>query len=962
MGFEPTAPEQSCRHERRRHLIRDVRPSLNGIDYVEVGDDGRTLHVYFLNKLSTPSEGGAAVAIERQNVRIDGGARVRGIQVLEVEPCRIDDPERDDCLKVVVDRPGDFSTYTLRLVDVDEHGRPSGPLGGFDPRYASIAFSFSVTCDSDLDCRQADVCPAPADAPIEISYLAKDYASFRQLALDRLALLMPEWRERHVPDIGIAIVEVLAYAGDYLSYYQDAVATEAYLDTARRRVSVRRHARLVDYHAHEGCNARVWVSIETTADLPPPAGEPLGPKDLCFVAGLRGRARPAGLLTSTELARFEPDQYEVFEPVVVPGSDGPIRLYKDHNVLSFYTWGDHECCLPRGATRATVKDPWPPDPLPDPDYEQMRKTARTPKYETPPAPAPPAGRERLRKGDVLLFVEIRGPRTGNEADADPLHRHAVRLTEVRYGEDRAVQDPTISGRFQRVIDIAWGPDDALPFPLCLSTVAGPQCEPIDVSVAWGNVVLADHGRTIEDEDLGAVPGSTQGLPCTCPGTPGDIVFEDGRFNPTLGASPLTFTVPLPVHEPERLASAAALVPGVAEPRGATPSVRAWSIPPKPWEVAPLFAVDAVRTRERFLEFVEWLRTSEDPGAGYLRSLLQPDTLDRLSRLPGDLSTLGEDMQAVRRELLQPWTPRNDLLESDTTDAHFVVEIDDEARARLRFGDGELGRRPRAGTGFLATYRVGSGTAGNVGANAIAHIVLPRTTLSGIELIPRNPLPAVGGTAPEPTADVRLLAPHAFRSQLERGITADDYAQLAARHPDVQRAAAEVRWTGSRQLVVVGVDQRGRAEASEAVLAEVRRRLARYRRIGHDLVVTRARYVPLDLAMTVEVRAEFIAGHVKAALLDRLSSRTLADGRRGFFHPDELSFGDGVHLSRLVAAALEIPGVQHVCVTRLQRLFESPRGELEAGELPIAPLEIARLDSDRNFPEHGQLVLTMRGGR
>ena len=64
-----------------------------------------------------------------------------------------------------------------------------------------------------------------------------------------------------MPDIGIALVELLAYVGDYLSYYPDAVATEAYLDTARERISVRRHVRLVDYFLHEGCNARAWVSI-----------------------------------------------------------------------------------------------------------------------------------------------------------------------------------------------------------------------------------------------------------------------------------------------------------------------------------------------------------------------------------------------------------------------------------------------------------------------------------------------------------------------------------------------------------------------------------------------------------------------------------------------------------------------------------------------------------------------------
>ena len=73
---------------------------------------------------------------------------------------------------------------------------------------------------------------------------------------------MPQWQERNPADLGVALVELLAYVGDHLSYQQDAVATEAYLGTARRRVSVRRHARLVDYPMHDGCNARAWVQVQ----------------------------------------------------------------------------------------------------------------------------------------------------------------------------------------------------------------------------------------------------------------------------------------------------------------------------------------------------------------------------------------------------------------------------------------------------------------------------------------------------------------------------------------------------------------------------------------------------------------------------------------------------------------------------------------------------------------------------
>ena len=54
-----------------------------------------------------------------------------------------DDPELDDCMIVRLDKPGDFSTYTLRLVGLPE----------IDPYYDHVDFSFKVNCPSDLDCR-----------------------------------------------------------------------------------------------------------------------------------------------------------------------------------------------------------------------------------------------------------------------------------------------------------------------------------------------------------------------------------------------------------------------------------------------------------------------------------------------------------------------------------------------------------------------------------------------------------------------------------------------------------------------------------------------------------------------------------------------------------------------------------------------------------------------------------------
>ena len=867
-----------CEGERRRYDVR-ARGS-NGLDYLEVSEDQRKLTIYLLGK--------APQGLHMENVRLSGGRRVRNVQVTGFEIVKAADPEQDDRLIVKVDKPGDYSTYTLCLVNLDEAGRPTDqPFPGFDPRYYCLDFSFKAGCASDLDCKTPEICPPETHVEPEINYLAKDYASFRQLLLDRLALTMPEWKESHVPDIGVTLVELLAYTGDYLSYYQDAVATEAYLDTARQRISVRRHARLVDYRMHEGCNARAWVCLRTDSD------RELDPGEFYFITG-SGLLDKGNVLSKDDLVNVPPGQYEVFEPLL-ENPLGKIQLYLSHNRISFYTWGDGECCLLKGATSATLKDTW--KPIPSPESSVVGKHSNRSAQQQPPPPPESVDRERelhLQVGDVLIFEELIGPKTGGTADADPTHCHVVRLTRVIPEVDPLYDQP--------VLEIEWAREDALPFPLCISTISDPpECEHLeDVSVACGNVILVDHGQRISGEDLGCVPAEQTVEECPDPCRPAEIRVIPGRYRPGLKETQLTFSQPLP-----QLAPASTLLR--QDPHQALPWIRLVSAP-----------------------------DSECAPEGVIVDQPAQETA---------------------------WTPQYDLLSSQETDAYFVVEMDDERRAYLRFGDGELGRQPEAYSRFTATYRVGQGPVGNVGPGTITHIVFDHP-VSGADLQPCNPLPAQGGTAPEPVAQVKLFAPQAFRRELARAVLPGDYAEIVARDfpNQVQRAAAALRWNGSWYEVLVVIDPKGSESAGPALLDEISASLYPYRRIGHDLSVQPARYVPLDIELIVCVRPEYLRGHVKAALLDAFSNRQLLDGSLGFFHPDNLTFGEGVFLSKLVATAAGLPGVENVKVQTLERLFEGDNGEIANGVLSLGPLEVAQLDNDPNLPENGRLTLDMRGGR
>jgi hypothetical protein len=853
------SPTLTCWDERRRQAVRNRDP--NGIDYIEIVDDAKQTELC-VHLFHNVPEGLTAA-----NLRIKGGRRVRNIHVLGLRVEGGEDSEAEACFCVTVDKPGDFSTYKLCIVALDEDGRPTNdPLPDFDPRYACAEFSFKVGCPSDLDCKTEPVCPPEKRDEPEINYLAKDYASFRQLILDRLALLVPDWTERHVPDLGITLVEVLAYVGDYLSYYQDAVATEAYLNTARQRISVRRHARLVDYFMHEGCNARAWVTIEASQDVPDPE---VKLRDLYF---------------STE---DENGRAEIFEPLV-KNSEDYLQLYKAHNTLYFYAWGDDLCCLPRGATTATLEDEWIAESAAE-FSERPRKL-------------------HLHPGDVLIFEEVKGPKTGNPADADPTRRWAARLTKVSPAVD-TLFDPPIP-----VVDIEWASQDALPFALCISArLPAPDCTIVhDISVAHANVILVDHGQTVDPcDDPEQVGIETQAGECACEGSPVEMTVVPEVFRLILEKQPLTFS-----EKPNWCAPASKMLR--EDPRRALPQITA------------------------------------------------------LVGLPTECPKPGEDCPTKPRKdinLADPqwkWHARRDLLESESDDQHFVVEIDNDGRAHLRFGDGELGRLPEACMIFQACYRIGNGTAGNVGADTITRIGFRNQTVSGLNLRPRNPLAAQGGTNSEPMAEVKLFAPGAIRNpkDIQRAITADDYARIVEREfsDTVQRAGASLIWTGSSYTANIAVDPIGSETADEQLLKKIERRLHRYRRIGHDVEVQQANYIPLGIALQVCVKPHYLRGHVEAALLDVLSNRRRADGTLGFFHPDNLTFGEGIYLSKLVAAAQAVSGVESVYVTRFERLGEGDQGERDAGLLPLGPLEIAQLDNDPNFPEHGKLSLTLGGGR
>lgn len=314
-----------------------------------------------------------------------------------------------------------------------------------------------------------------------------------------------------------------------------------------------------------------------------------------------------------------------------------------------------------------------------------------------------------------------------------------------------------------------------------------------------------------------------------------------------------------------------------------------------------------------------------------------------------------------------WTSVPDLLASGRLDAHVVAEPDQSRQVRLRFGDGVSGRRPAAGAVLDAHVRVGGGTAGNVGPDVLTTVLATPAAPAPAGLVVSNPLAAVGGTEPEPMEAVRELAPYAFRSQL-RAVTAADYAAAATEMPGVQRAVARRRWAGSWYAHEVTLDLAAEHDLGSAAAA-VSDRLEVRRLAGVDVELAPPVAVPLDIVVSVCVSEGYLRADVHSALLLRMSAGVLADGTRGFFHPDQFTFGQPLYVSDLVGAVMAVPGVSWVDVgddgpsgpLRFRRLGREPAGEVAAGRIPVASREVLRADSDPSTPENGQFDVVLRGG-
>ena len=422
--------------EELRDRARDLG-SFNGLSlvHVDVSADGTsaTVEAEFWNDnaladIAAQIAGGAVLT---SLFRIEGGRRAVGgsdpgqVQVTAVSA----GPGPAPGLTLTVAPVGDYSTYRLVVVH---------PL--MDPVFAEIEFKFRPGCFN-VNCSPRKV-PEPLEAAPRIDYLARDYHTFKHLLLNAMADRVPGWQPTSEADLDQVIINLLAARGDELADHQDRVANEAFFMRARKRVSLARHARLMDYHIHQGNQASTWLALEVQGVFELPAN---------FAAWTGSGEAHDG---------------EIFVHDVLDLGAGEVRSLREaFNALSLYTWGGLVGALDKGATQADIT-------AAGEAMTEAEANALNALIAELPSP--------------MLIAETLNPETGRAPGRDPRMRQTLTVigSEVR-------EDP-LAGAW--MVRIRWSEDDALKDRYCFITRCAGEAPIRDVSLFHGNLVPSAHGQ------------------------------------------------------------------------------------------------------------------------------------------------------------------------------------------------------------------------------------------------------------------------------------------------------------------------------------------------------------------------------------------------------------------------------------------------------------------------------------
>src|SRR5215213_9084738 len=697
------------------------------------------------------------------------------------------------------------------------------------------------------------------------------------------------WTARSGEDYGIALLEMWAYLADILTFYQERIANETFLRTARLPASLVHLARMLDYRPAPGVAAAAELAFRLDRD-----------KRIELSERLR--------VQSVRESRDEkPQTFETVEAVeAATGLNEmrlrPVRAAPPTRPLTrrdTTAWvravgagleaGDHVLVVGKEHREDPGSERW--------DVRRVTAAERDPEHGLISLDLTPRlGSRRFgvdpAEEEQQLYVLLR--------QAWPFGYNALeeRLVEVvRKGKDDPVEITTESTKGAKLPHDADHParlflDDVYPDILrgdwAVLTAAvtrldldvppkATQPEHIDVFPLRGTSILT------EAEPLERVELLTEAS--------GYFLELDGAF-PELRGERRMLLLGVPVGGDE--AQVEGLVVQDAKvledpPFTQVELVRPLSVPYE-LESVRLYANLARAThgetvRDEVLGSGDAVREFQSFG-------LAKAPLTYVPR-PGAAEDVGAELEVRVEGVL--WREVRSFYGSGPDDRVYTVRIDAEGETTIQFGDGITGARlPTGRSNITATYRYGIGRAGNVAAGAVRTLLDRPVGLRSAH----NPAATGIGVDRETPEMTRSNIPNTVRT-FGRIVSLRDFEDTAREAAGVAKARATFEWDGAAQAVHLTVaGEEGAAIVGDPLKGLVGRLDAR-RDPNRMLVVRPHVEVPVEVEATVRVHPDHLARDVLAAARAAL---------RGHLSFEERDFGRAVHLSDVYRTLQQVAGV------------------------------------------------------
>ncbi len=274
-------------------------------------------------------------------------------------------------------------------------------------------------------------------------------------------------------------------------------------------------------------------------------------------------------------------------------------------------------------------------------------------------------------------------------------------------------------------------------------------------------------------------------------------------------------------------------------------------------------------------------------------------------LPPDGSSLSSSLEVWVNDIR--WTEAPTFFGRGPRDRIYVVRLADDGVATVQFGDGRRGARlPTGRENVRAVYRHGIGMGGLVAAGQISLLITQPLGVKGVS----NPKGPEGAEDPQSLNDSRANAPLTVLT-LDRVVSLQDYEDFARDFPGVSKAHAAWTWSGrSRGVLLSLLGPDGIAIGDVGQPADPLR--GALLRKGIPRVPVRIVSRPpsfFSLTGTVRIEADRVPSVVEADVYAAL---------RQAFSFSAREFGQGVHISEVIAVIQNVRGVAFIDVKDFQK--------------------------------------------